>query len=125
MKSVIEQIRDDYPAYDPVEQACQDAGISRELFRAALSRVVLDGYYGPISDKDWEEQDGREPYSVKEALKILQKVSDEIEGYREYIHYGEDDDGEIIEIEEETVDANDIRRDIFSGVVEIYGGLPW
>ena len=61
---------------------------------------------------------------VPEALAVLGRVSDGIDDYRETF-YGEGDDDEELEFSETTADAEDIRRDLFSGVLEIYGRLPF
>lgn len=124
MASLIEQIQGGDPSYDPVALACEAAGVEREVFAAAFDRVYVDGFYGPVSDEDWREQDGREPASVSRALKVLERVSDAVDDYRETV-CGQDQDGELVEWEETRVGASDIRREVFAVVYEIYGGLPW
>lgn len=124
MKGIIERIQEDCPVYDPVASACARAGVTEELFKAAMSRVVLDGFYGPISSADWEEQDGRLPYTVREGLAILGTVAEEIDDYVEE-DYFENEDGEEYLAEVGRVDAREIKREVFSDLVKIYGGLPF
>ncbi len=124
MSSLIEQIQAEDPSYDPVALACREAGVEREMFAAALDRVYVDGYYGPVSGADWLEQDGREPSSVSEALAVLGRVSAAVDDYRETV-YGQDEDGEEVEWEETVAEASEIRGEVFGAVVEIYGHLPW
>ncbi len=96
MKSLIAQIQAEDPSYDPVTLACEKGGVDAQVFAAALDRVYIDGYYGPVSSADWQEEDGREPSSVPGALAVLERVSAAIDGYREPF-YGEDEDGEEVE----------------------------
>lgn len=134
--SIIAQIRNDDPSFDPLATALASAKVSREKFDAAFDRVVVDGNFGPISPADWREQDGREPTTVSEALAILGRVSDEIDDYRsEFTAYcplggfdtctedpencGGHTDYEIV------ATAEDIRRAVFGKVVNIYGNLPF
>lgn len=124
MNSLIERIQGEDPSFDPVALACHTSGVDRDRFAAALDRVTIDGFYGPVSSADWRDQDGREPSTVEQALRVLAKVAECIDDYRETV-YGEDEDGEEFEITETLADAEDIRREVFSGVVEIYGHLPW
>jgi hypothetical protein len=126
MKTLIQRIQENDPRYDPWAEAVAASGHTRELADAAMSRVVLDGNYGPLSDSDWEEQDGRKPYSVAEALDILSDISDCIDDYREFVYVGTDPEtDEPLEEEQTTATAEDIRRCVFRSVIEIYGGLPW
>jgi hypothetical protein len=122
MKTIIDIIRDDDPAFDPLAQAADRAGIPLDYVRAALSRVIIDGNYGPISSAEWEEQDGRAPSDMATALDILARVSEEVEDYREMIF---DEDYEGAQTEWTRAEASAIRHALFAGVVAIYGGLPW
>jgi len=130
VRSLINEIQGDDPSFDPVALACHASGVDRRTFGRALSRVVYDGYYGPVSPSDWQEchEDGY-PFEVdvsrvSDALAILGRVSDAIDDYRETF-FGEDDDGDEIQWQETAADAADIRREVFSAVFEIYGRLPW
>jgi len=61
-------------------------------------------------------------------MKIIEKVWDSIEDYKyTAIELGEDDDGNEIEFEytDWTVDAGEIRRDLFPILIEIYGRNPF
>jgi len=120
MSTIIEQIQDEDPSFDPVALACHASGVDRDRFAAALDRVYIDGFYGPVSAADWQQQDGREPSTVSEALRVLSTVSDDIDDYRETFYGGDE-----VEWQEVTADASDIRREVFSAVLEIYGRLPW
>ena len=115
--TVIDEIQNEDPSYDPLTYALIEANISRKTWEAATDRVYFDGYYGPISASDWEEQDGREPYTVSEALKIISTVLDEVEDYKtDYdVH-----DWDYM------VDASDIKAALVSPwFKEIYGyGYP-
>lgn len=129
MKGTVERIRDDDPSFDPVALACAAAAIPRPLFFAALNRVFYDGYYGPVQPEAWIEAHDRGERAkavarVSEALSILARVSDEIDGYRE-ICYAVDEDGSEVEWTEEVVSAEEIRRDLLAAVYDIYGHLPW
>ncbi len=104
MLSLIEQIQGEDPSYDPVALACEASGVDRELFAAALDRVYVDGFHGPVSATDWREQDGREPSSVSEALAVLERVSDAADDYRETFQ-GVDEDGDEVEWQEITAEA--------------------
>jgi hypothetical protein len=129
MKSTVERIREEDPSFDPAALACEAAGIPRALYAAALNRVFYDGYYGPVSPEAWIEAHDEEEHAeavgrIADALAILAKVSDEIEGYHEIV-FAVDDDGEEVEWTEETVSAAEIRRDLLAAVYDIYGALPW
>ena len=128
-RGIVSRIQDDDPSFNPLAPALARAGVSSDLYHAAFDRVYFDGFYGPISAADWVEQDGRDPSTVTAALVILGRVSDEIEGYREIIvcsdpNCDHDDDGDH-EWEEETASAEEIRRDVFRIIIEIYGHLPF
>lgn len=134
-KTILDEIRDEDPEWDPVPAALESAGIDAETFKAAKDRIYCDGYHGPISAEDWREQDGREPATMGEALRIFKSVSDEIGDYtrREFgycqgpgdIH---EDDLESCEGHEGdpelSVSARDIRAARWPWYVEIYGTTP-
>lgn len=94
-KSLVETIRDNDPSYDPLRAACERAGVpyksdgapATPCYCAARDRVYFDGYYGPLRDADWREQDGREPAALVDALDIVRRVAAEIEDYREEVSY--------------------------------------
>lgn len=108
MKSIIEYIQDDDPSFDPLSQALTESNVNRDLWTAACDRVFTDGYYGPISNEEWKEQDGREPYSVKDAIEVLKKVLDKVDDYR-------DEDRSVI------ADAHEIKKALVPFWREIYG----
>lgn len=109
---IINAIQEDDPSYDPLGAALEKSKVSIDLFNAACDRVYFDGYYGPVRDEEWEEQDGREPYSVKEAINIIAHVLDEIDDYN-------DNEAGYL------VGAGEIRAEIIYWYREIYGvGYP-
>ena len=118
-QSVIAMIQANYPEYNPIEQARIAAGISEELLDAAEDRVYYDGYYGPIRPVEWQEQDGRKPYTVTEALDILRVVADNVEDY------WDTDDGEFGFDFNMHVESRDIVKAAWPFLTEIYGGLPF
>lgn len=84
MKNVVEIIQMNNPSYDPLGEALTASGVSMDTWNAAGSRIYYDGYFGPLSDEDWKEQDGREPSNVKEAIAVVAKVLDKVESYYEF-----------------------------------------
>lgn len=66
--------------YNPVQAECTEqevwqgfaaeAGVTVEELALAYTRITFDGYYGPISDDEWAEQDGR-PMPLKKAIAIM------------------------------------------------------
>jgi hypothetical protein len=114
-KSVIEMIQDDNPSYNPIEMAREKANIDAEVLDAALDRVYTDGYYGPISPREWEIGVGTNPSSVSVALDILSQVADNVEDYWD----SEDEWGCP------AVDSRDIVKAAWPFLTEIYGGLPF
>jgi hypothetical protein len=118
-KSLIELIQDNDPSYNPIETARIAAGIDVDTMNAAVDRVFYDGYYGPISPIDWEEEDGRKPYSVSEAIEILRNVAENVEDY------WDKDDGEFGFDYNSRVDSYDIVKDAWPFLTEIYGSLPF
>lgn len=119
MKSVVDMIRDENPSYNPIETAREKAGIDEETLKAAIDRVYMDGYYGPIRPDDWAEQDGRKPYNVPDALDILAKVAENVNDY------WDSEDGEFGFDFNNRVDSTDIVKSEWKFLVEIYGGLPF
>jgi len=112
MQGVIEYIQAELDTeYDPLALALSKAKISKKTWLAACDRVYFDGYYGPVNDAEWKEQDGRKPYSVKAAMVTIAKVLDNVQDYR--------DDGDVI------ADAHEIRKELVPWYREIYGvGYP-
>lgn len=84
-KSLIAMIQEDDPSYDPLALALKKTPfVGFKLWQAACDRVYYDGYYGPINNLEWEEQDGRKPYSVKEAIRIIARVLANVEDVWEF-----------------------------------------
>jgi len=107
--NVVEWIRCEDPEYDPLAHVDD-----RQRLDAAIDRVYVDGYYGPIDAETWREQDGREPATTTEALSVL-AVADE----------GISDWSGEVEGHPVTVERDDIRRVVWGFVFTIYGRLPW
>lgn len=129
-KNIIEIIQEDDPSYDPLALALSKTPfVGRKLWEAATDRIYFDGYYGPINADEWKEQDGRKPYSVSEALKIVSKVLDNVEDYWE-IQYCAGDETETVctghRDWNSKVDASEIKAALVSPwYKEIYGvGYP-
>lgn len=130
----INAIQQDDPSYDPVAQALKKTPfINEKLFAAACDRVYFDGIYGPVSAEDWEEQDGRKPYTVREAINIIARVLANVEDYVDIMYCGEPyfinhDEEYGIECkghEYGRVLAEEIRAEIVYWYREIYGvGYP-
>lgn len=59
-----------------VEKAlAKAAGVTPKTLQRALRRVVVDGYYGPIADREFEAMDGaRMP--MQRALSIIRRAQD-------------------------------------------------
>lgn len=132
-KTIIEIIQEDDPNWNPLTDALRKTPfIGPALWKAACDRVYMDGYYGPLSDSDWEEQDGRKPYSVSSAMKIIAKVLDNVEPYK-VMQYCDDlqfdpdvDENDLCEDEcigheTERIDASDIKAALIPWYKEIYG----
>jgi hypothetical protein len=125
-KNVIQRIQDEDPSYDPLAIALKKTPfVSRKLFDAAADRIYFDGYYGPVSSAEWEEQDGRKPYTVSKALIIVAKVLDNIEDYYE-IEYCDEDETDTTctghRIWDSMVYADDIKAALVAPwYSEIYG----
>jgi hypothetical protein len=116
-----------------------EAGVTLEELHLAYTRVTLDGYYGPISDEDWAEQDGR-PMPLKKAIAILHSalehdpmvkyISPEIgwccDGAEHCDHPDHkelDEDGPLFHGSEVVVLPEAIKRECFPSLIEIYGRL--
>lgn len=131
MKTLIEQIQEDDPSFDPLTAALNKTeDVDKKLWDAATDRVYIDGYYGPINPDEWKEQDEREPYTVSGAILIMRKVLDNVEDYQElqycgepYFHnhdkeYGYECHGHYVT----AIEANDIKAALVSPwYKEIYG----
>lgn len=128
--NIIEAIRRDDPSFDPLANALAESGVSRAEYETATSRVYWDGYYGPISDADWNEHDGR-PMTMQQAHDIIGKVAEAVGDYHEMtLELCDDEDCETCreecghEVDVSTVAARDIRRELFAPFVAIYGADP-
>lgn len=80
-KSIIEQIQDEDPSYNPLTQALVKSGVNRDKWNQACNRIYVDGYYGPVSTEEWAETNGFDPISVSEARNLVAKVLDKVENY--------------------------------------------
>ena len=129
--------------YDPAgaehEQDClwqefaAAAECSIEQLKKYTSRIWYDGYYGPVSDEDWEESHD-EACCMADAQAALGRAWDSVPVVK-YTHpdhgyYDEeaeddngDDDGAWVE-EELTVPEDQILLAYYPGIREIYGHYP-
>jgi len=114
MRSVISEIQNEDPSYDPLALALSRARVSREEFQVAWSTVLWDGVYGPS---------GLDPGApgVTASLEVLRAVRDAIDDYYELVYLGDDETGEPIERLELRCEAAVIARELFSPVIEIWG----
>lgn len=117
MKSIIEYIQDEDPSYDPLTQALAKLKIDREDWKAANNRIYADGYFGPINQEEWEEQNpGWKSFTVKTAQEFVAKVLEEIGDY----HEAGETPGDYF-----PVAASEIRAALVPYYKEIYGvGYP-
>jgi hypothetical protein len=127
-KNIIGIIQENDPSYDPLALALTKSNIERDTWRAACSRVYYDGYYGPISNEDWLEQDGREPSSVEEATNIIAHVLEKVESYYE-LEFCEEGTTDTVctghSNWDTKVNADEIRAALIPFYKEIYGvGYP-
>jgi len=129
--SLIREIQEDDPSYDPIPQALIRAKIPEPVFRFAEQFIFWDGHYGPFSTKDLLEEASIEERELTEetfalcdsrdkCLAVLRAVAEEIDDYTE-IAFDIDEDGEEREYEECRTDSRDIVDDRFHYVREIYG----
>lgn len=101
------------------------AGVDIVTYNLAKTRVLLDGHYGPISDADWEEQDGRH-MPMREARRILKRAAGASIGDVEFCNPEFEcyDDGEGNQMPNCEIPGDAIKRELFSFYREIYGGMP-
>jgi len=95
------------------QEFAEGAGVPLATLKLAYRRVAFDGYYGPVSDDEWEEQDG-DAMPLKEAIDILHRALET----RPCITYEHPDYSD----EELTVDDDAIRKSCFPAIPKIYGG---
>jgi hypothetical protein len=125
------------PSFDPLALALKKTPfIGEKLFLAACDRVYFDGYYGPVSPEDWKETDGRKPYRVKDAIRVIAAVLANIDDVWEITYC---DEFKMMAEEDEAyadwdscedckghktdlaASAEDIRAEIVYWYSEIYG----
>lgn len=109
------------------------------MLRRAYSRIVFDGYYGPVADLDWKEAEGyRMPMAharrlMRAALEHDPYVSyyspdhGQVCGGREFCTHPDHDDldepGPLFHEEEIVIDPYRLKAEMFHGLIEIYGHL--
>lgn len=101
-----------------------EAGVDAATFRRALSKVVAEGYYGPGTEEDEDED-----LPMVEALRIVEagmgaSVDDiEYTDYRYPFEESEPEEGEDsgYALPNRTVEGSAILDDIFSEIIRIYG----
>ena len=105
-----------------------EAGVSKELWDAAKSRVYYDGWHGPISAQEWidsrdDDETTKAVAKIQDALKIIEKgmgvgIGD-IEFSNPDYPYDEDDEGNSIN--NCVIEGQTIRNEIFAWYFQIYG----
>lgn len=119
-----------------------EAGTTLQELKKAYSRIVFDGYYGPVPDDTYEEAFVTEPppMTMVRARELMRKALDHnphvtffhpdigcsCDGAEHCTHPDHEvteDDGPMFHEEECTVDPYEIKRELFHGLIEIYGHL--
>lgn len=92
----------------------------------------MDGYYGPLNDEEWREQDGREPSNVNEAIKVIANVLDKVEDvwtteYCDNLRMQLEEDEDLSEYDFcEVGECKGHRTDLMAPSSEIKAALvPW
>lgn len=80
-------------------------------FDTARDRIYADGYYGPIQDSDWKEQDGR-PMTMKRAKCIINEALNTSFTDIEFEH---PDFGDA------KLEGDAVKKEVFKFVYKIYG----
>jgi len=111
----------------------EKAGATLQELKRAYSRVVFDGYYGPVSDEEWNISMAHARELMRKALDHNPHVTffhpdigcscDGAEHCTHPDHEATEDDGPMFHEEECTVDPYEIKRELFHGLIEIYGHL--
>jgi hypothetical protein len=113
------------------------AHVNVPTLRRALCRVVADGYYGPLGDREWEEMDGAR-MDMRRAIAIVRaavgaSVGSAIvfhpdsewrcdgDGCRHPDHAGEGEIEPMFHPEPIEIDADALRRWYFRELLAIYG----
>lgn len=65
----------DYIKAEVEKTLANTAGVTVKTLRRALRRVVVDGYYGPIADREFEAMDGAR-MSMERAVSIIRLAQD-------------------------------------------------
>ena len=120
------------------------AGTNAQELKKAYSRIVFDGYYGPVPDEEWniahETEEDTGHMSMALARSLLRKALDHdphvtffhpdigcscggAEHCNHPDHEATEDNGPMFHEEECTVDPYEIKRELFHGLIEIYGHL--
>lgn len=100
------------------------AGVTPKTLKRALRRVIVDGYYGPIADREYEAMDGGR-MSMAKARSIIRRAQD---ASIEAIHLDDPDSGYRCEGTDECnhpdhADLDDTGRMFHSVPVEIDGRM--
>ncbi len=113
------------------------AHVTVPTLRRALRRIVADGYYGPLGDREWEAMDGAR-MDMKRAIAIVRAAvgasvdsaivfhPDSVwrcdgEGCRHADHEGEDAHESMVHPEPVEIDSEALRRWYFRELLTIYG----
>jgi hypothetical protein len=112
-----------------------EAGTTLQELKKAYSRIVFDGYYGPVPDGEYDEE-----MPMMRALELMRKAlehnphvtffhpdvgcsCDGAEHCHHPDHEATGEEGPMFHEEECTVDPYEIKRELFHGIIEIYGHL--
>lgn len=134
-----------------LEDILKEAECTLDEFEAACTRIRLCGYYGPISDEEWLEQDGRDMPRAR-AVRILNAATDV--AFENHEYYNPEvtmadrvcpECNSYVEVREDpvecsrcdwvgmldetnadvnaAVDGDGVRKEFFNFIIEIYGDL--
>ena len=121
------------------KEFAKEAHTTVPVLKRAYSRIVFDGYYGPVDDREWYRSDGHS-MTMRRALALLRKalehnpyvsfyhpdvgqMCDGVQHCSHPDHEDADEPGPMFHEEEVVVDPHDIKREMFHGLIEIYGHL--
>ena len=115
------------------DEFAEAAGCSIKQLKKYISRIRYDGFYGPVSDEDWEGAHD-EACNMADAQAALGRAWDSVPvvkythpdyGYYDEEAENEDEDGTGNWVEDElTIPEDQILLSYFPGIHEIYGQYP-
>lgn len=102
------------------ERMIESAGVTSDVWREAENRVYFDGWFGPCTQEDWEEECDGNSLTVGEALNIIMEGAEAVEDYYECEEV-EYEDGDIFEHISIAHSRQAILESRFAYLVDIYG----